>query len=283
MSAPRLKLGVRGQLAGGTILLGRLFGRAIKNSPPDGNVVVRRAQILAARVVHAMAWPSPDTMPAIIGNWSSEERERFIREYDGRARGVRESLESSGLWVDASTVEREFFSVRLLDRTVRQYLDSAWSMESLGCCLWALKQLPQMPAYDTQCSSAILEQVPRPGDSGALVLRRFAELEHARSIAELWHWRSRTRQLVEDKRKIPLPDGLTLDEIVRTTATKAAAAGDIPEPCSGDFPVFGKAYRDLSSEEYLVATSIAVERHRALNWVCGRAPANRWADTPTET
>jgi hypothetical protein len=50
-----------------------------------------------------------------------------------------------------------------------------------------------------------------------------------------------------------------------------------------DFAVGGKAYRDLSAEEFANVTSITVERHFALNWLCGRAPENRWDETPTAT
>ena len=49
------------------------------------------------------------------------------------------------------------------------------------------------------------------------------------------------------------------------------------------FLAFGKAYRDLGPEEYAIATSIARERHFALNWLCGHAPGNRWDETPTDT
>ena len=41
--------------------------------------------------------------------------------------------------------------------------------------------------------------------------------------------------------------------------------------------------RDLTEEEWREVTSIAAERHFALNWLCGYAPGNRWDATPTET
>ncbi len=64
---------------------------------------------------------------------------------------------------------------------------------------------------------------------------------------------------------------------------KAAQAGTIP-PCMGDdFPVHGKAYRDLSVEQWAQCRSITTERHFALNWLCGDAPENRWDETPTST
>jgi hypothetical protein len=66
-------------------------------------------------------------------------------------------------------------------------------------------------------------------------------------------------------------------------SVKAAEDGAFLAPICDDFPAFGKAYRDLSPDEFSIATSIAMERHRAFNWLSGRAPGNRWTDTPTDT
>lgn len=40
----------------------------------------------------------------------------------------------------------------------------------------------------------------------------------------------------------------------------------------GDFPAFGRAYSSISPEEWSIANSIAMERHKALNWQCGLLP-----------
>ena len=37
----------------------------------------------------------------------------------------------------------------------------------------------------------------------------------------------------------------------------------------GDFRAYGKVYRHLSPEQHAEAHSIALERHHALNWLCG--------------
>jgi hypothetical protein len=81
----------------------------------------------------------------------------------------------------------------------------------------------------------------------------------------------------------PLAGGYTIDQVIEVTATKAAERGDLPYPIGSDFPAMGKPYRDLSSEEFAMLTSIAQERHKALNWLCGFSPSGRWADTPTGT
>jgi hypothetical protein len=105
-----------------------------------------------------------------------------------------------------------------------------------------------------------------------------------RELAELWHWRCRTRKLLESG-EIPtvLQNGMTMDEIIRLCATKAAEAHAFERPIGDDFPAFGKPFRDISVEESTTATSIAQERHRAFNWLCGYAPGNRWNETTTDT
>ena len=50
-----------------------------------------------------------------------------------------------------------------------------------------------------------------------------------------------------------------------------------------DFPAKGKAYRDLTADEWSEVRSVCAERHYALNWLCGYAPGNDWDHTPTET
>ena len=109
--------------------------------------------------------------------------------------------------------------------------------------------------------------------------------QELRDLAELWHWRSRTRRLQEEGRMPTILDsrGLTIERLLQLSSAKAAEEGMAPPPIDGDFPAFGKPYRSLTRDEFSIATSIAMERHRAFNWMCGYAPGNRWAYTPTET
>ncbi len=86
-------------------------------------------------------------------------------------------------------------------------------------------------------------------------------------------------------KKIPdaLPDGTAITEVIRLTAVKAAEEGVFARAIENDFPAFGKAFRDVSEEELSRLTSIAMERHKAFNWLCGYAPENRWSETATDT
>jgi hypothetical protein len=114
-------------------------------------------------------------------------------------------------------------------------------------------------------------------------------LDHARDTAELWHWRSRTRELIERGDAFPADQRMktrgfhSYDDIVRFTARRAADDGTIP-PCIGeDFPAIGKAYREMTGQEWAEVRSVTVERHFSLNWLCGYASDNKWDQTPTDT
>jgi hypothetical protein len=115
------------------------------------------------------------------------------------------------------------------------------------------------------------------GDFRKLVhLRPANAIESARGTAELWHWRSRTARIQDEG--LRQPDGVDFPEIIKMVAGKAYQNGDIPKPVEDDFPAFDKPYAKLSQEEHSRATSIAAERHYALNWLCGYA--GDWDETP---
>jgi hypothetical protein len=71
--------------------------------------------------------------------------------------------------------------------------------------------------------------------------------------------------------------------VVRYVAPQAVKLGFIPNAIGEDFPALGRSYRELSADEWSRLRSIAMERHLALNWLCGFAPGNQWSATPTET
>ncbi len=166
-------------------------------------------------------------------------------------------------------------------------VDATWRTEALQAILWSLQLIEHLPPYDEPAGDEPLkllhlEQFEALAASARL--RDPDELESARSLAELWHWRSRTRQLIEKGEPFPeMPQFKSYDEIVRFTAKAAKEAGTLRKIIEEDFPVKGKACRDLTDAEWSEVVSITAERHFALNWVCGHAPNNSWDDTPTGT
>jgi hypothetical protein len=157
---------------------------------------------------------------------------------------------------------------------------------------WALKLASEMPPYDAPASEKAGLGTGPEGWAGFIArsqLRAAKEIDEAREAAELWHWRSRMRQLQEENRPFEPGEGLkkagihTYADVIRMTAEVAAKDGTIPPCIGGDFPVCGKAYRDLRADEWSRVRSITMERHYALNWLCGYAPEKDWDRTPTHT
>jgi len=155
-------------------------------------------------------------------------------------------------------------------------VDAVWQAEALGTLLWALGRL-ELPPYDRAFDHDRLLATALDGAT----LRNSDEVDLARRTAKLWHWRARTATLQADG-SIELPERWrSFDQLVAATAVRGHERGLLPRPLRGDFPAFGTVYRELSEEERAEAESIAWERHRALNWLCGLGSS--WDDVPTDT
>ena len=162
--------------------------------------------------------------------------------------------------------------------TVKVY----WRCESLGILLWALG-IVDVPYYDTQFEAeALLEPLdlmnPIIDFIWQATLRDAKVIHKARDLAAKWHWRAGITQ--QQQRGDKLPEGLSYAELIQQTAEAIYTAGNLPPMIDGDFPVLGKAYAQLTDEEYTVISSIAKERHYALNWLCRRG--EDWDHVPTE-
>jgi len=166
----------------------------------------------------------------------------------------------------------------------RELINSGWRKEALGVLLWSLSFVDTMPEYDCEFDEiGLMDKVFKIGRKefeAKAKLRPAEEIIKAREIAEHWHWRSRTTQLINEGKVTP-PKDLSFDEIIEKSAEYGYKDGVNPKPISKDFPALGKPYRDLTTDEYNTVTSIAVERHFSLNWLCGYSPS--WDDTPTDT
>jgi hypothetical protein len=256
-------------------------------TPPDTTAVKRRASILLHIFTKALATP-PETVVARFDESSmAVEKAKLAGGFEEMFQKQREKLRSGGLWEDMEESEREFMNAGIFETSTRQRINASWMAESILCLLWALGLKEQIPAYDQQYDlrSDTASGADRLRDANQnAALRPQAEIEQQRDQAEMWHWRCRTHRLLTAG-QIPdaLPDGTPMTEIIRMTAEKAAEEGVFAQPIGGDFPVFGKAFREISEDELGQLTSIAMERHKAMNWLSGYAPGNRWSKTPTDT
>ena len=156
-------------------------------------------------------------------------------------------------------------------------VDAVWRGEALGTLLWAL-QLVELPAYDEPFEPDEVAAVELEGAK----LREAEEIEVERDSARLWHWRARTTELQAAGGEVELPERFeTFDQLIAATAMRGFEQGVLPAPIRGDFRAYGKAYRQLTAEEHAEAHSIALERHHALNWLCGEGAS--WEDVPLDT
>jgi hypothetical protein len=158
-------------------------------------------------------------------------------------------------------------------------VDAVWQGEALGTLLWAL-QLAELPAYDTAFDPDEVASLPL--DDGSL--RDEEEIDLERESARLWHWRARTTQLQDsgDTDGLELPERYaSIEQLIAATAMRGFEQGILPAPARGDFGAYGKVYRHLSPEQHAEASSIAAERHHALNWLCGLG--RDWDDVPLDT
>lgn len=254
---------------------------------PSASDAMKRAIILRCIFAKALATPPPEMLPEMMSRWNEQDRAEFIRRSQSTFHDTIRQLQDAGVWSSAEPEERRFLNATVQEFTRRQQVDASWLAEPIVCLFWALELLPELPPYDQEASHDLVKTMPdQPLKEIVKTARlRPAELiKRQRALAELWHWRARTRQLQEQGQLDgPLPGSLTIGQIVAMSALKAAERGDLAAPIGSDFPVRGKPYRDLSASEYSVVSSIAQERHRALNWLCGHSRSGRWSDTPTDT
>lgn len=255
----------------------------MRRAPPEARAVARRAIALKYAAVLAVMSPSPE---ARAGWRNTAELKAF---YAGLRESQEEILKKVWPWKSAFTRREAAFITSNLSRPkARDHIDMSWSVESLAVIAWALRAIPVLPPYHRSTELKGLRAFAS-GDLRNFVarakLRARREIQKARDLAELWHWRSRTRELAETgKPPFEEPvDGIeSYDDIVRTVAIEAGRRKDM-RPIRQDFPAFGRAYRDLTDEQWSTVRSITSERHRALNWLCGYAPRNAWDQTPTDT
>jgi hypothetical protein len=247
---------------------------------------MRRALIPKHLCLKGFATPPPDSLSQMMKKWTQGERNDFVTNYSNLYGFEIARLRKDGLWDIMESQERDFMQVGVMKVTMRDLIDAAWLAEPAFCLLWSLGGVGELPPYDRQADPRAMNHLLEESAevlAKSATLRLSGELMRQRELAELWHWRARTRQLQESGQKLPpLPGSMKLADVIEKTADRAAKDGVFPAPLGNDFPAFGKPYRELTPAQFSRATSIARERQRAFNWVCGYAPGNKWSATPTD-
>lgn len=261
------------------------FKKKVKR--PDAPLAMRRLLILREVFVKALATPPAEHVAAWMKRWSEEDRTQFINKFGVMFATREEKIRSLGLWPYMSDDERKFLQTGVMETANQQRIDASWLVESMLCLLWALGRVEILPGYDKETSHELIKA--QTGGSfhellKTATLRPPQEIDKQRDFAELWHWRCRTRKLLESG-GIPadLGNGMTMEKVIEMSAAKAAEAHAFEAPIGNDFPTFGKPFREMDATEFASVTSISQERHKAFNWLCGYAPGNQWSETPTDT
>jgi hypothetical protein len=257
-------------------------------SPPNAREVAGRLLALKCVVTHALGTP----LLSDLDNWTEAERLELASARESQSKRFWDSVKSSPIFQYLSPWERQFATTTMQTMSLQQHLDGMWRLEAAQVLMWALRLLTELPGPDTQSVVNLpeLEILSHPTSFlNSAVLRIQSDIAHARDVAEFWHWRSRTEELIRAGRSL-LPDeqmirkGLrSYQDIVRQAVNAAHENGDIHFVIGGDFGVKGKSYAELTPEEWSEVRSITIERHRALNWLCGYSPGNDWDQTPTDT
>jgi hypothetical protein len=247
-----------------------VFGRRKRQRvAPDRGAVVDRALCLSA-----VAMLGAISAAVTDGTMDEDKAAAYLRETHRWL--IREQLAAA-----LSGRERALLAKAFADWTQGEAAAAGRRSEALGVLLWALCALDEMPAYDVRFESLpslVPLLAPTPEFRSTASLRPAEDIRRARDVAELWHWRARTRQLQERDAEVA---GVDLDAVTRKAAVEAHAEGSIASAIEEDFPAFGKPFRALDADEYADVSGRAAERHYALNWLCGYAAD--WDGVPTDT
>lgn len=263
-----------------------------RDSRPTSEDAARRLVVLKHVVASAQVAPPRDMLQQMTSRWGADERAKFQEQARLQRDQSWRALRDAGLWRHLSPSEQEHAQSTIATMTEQQQAGASWRMEAAQTLMWDLCLVPELPSYDTLASHDLIKQIPS-GDMIDFIkssrLRDQSEIDRARDIAESWHWRSRTRELIE--RGDAFPDDVKMKaagfnsyhDFIRLSARSGAEDGTIPPCIEEDFPAKGKAYRNLTEGEWSEVRSITAERHYTLNWLCGYAPKNEWDETPTGT
>jgi hypothetical protein len=237
---------------------------------PNMQDVIDRAFCTAAVMIYGTAQNE-----FAAGEFDQDKPEMLI---DLRAWVARERIHKS-----FSAKERRLFDAPVGGWSERELIDISWTIECLGVFLWALNLVEELPAYDVPFDFRLSEIIAIDSEKKnfAKSMRPKEVVDHQRDVSELWHWRSVNARFSAGEIVDP---STPIEERMRYALSAAATAhdrGDIPSLIDGDFPAFGKAYKDLDPSERSEMASIARERERAFNWLVGYEW--NWDDVPTDT
>lgn len=243
--------------------------------------------VLKCMVARAMVTPPSGSLDSAFHKESGQGRGESEFGYHDRESDMVAALRGCGLWDYVSPAERDFLQCSNGNRE-SLHMDAAWKAEAAAMIKWALG-LGKWPRIDEVVDPNIVADVPVRKVGGLFSripkLRPCEEIDRKRDLLELWQWRIRQRRLEEQGLPPELDESMleagltTYDQIIRHTAKTGYEQGILYLILEEDFAYQSKPFRTLSAQEFEQVSSVVAERCRALNWLCGRAPGNRWDET----
>lgn len=159
----------------------------------------------------------------------------------------------------------------------QQVVDATWRAEGIGVLAWAVQRF-DLPPYDEFVDLSLLAeamQFLKPGAAQLLTapgLRSCEELEQMRRSILALHWR-----LVDFRIR---PHSMDFATFV-CTAWFGPLTLEGLRLQKGDLALHEYSIAQAPPELYDCCASIAVERHTAINWLCGTAEL--YSDVTTDT
>lgn len=249
---------------------------------PDVHAVRARTAALANVVQVAVVAP-PSRIISALAELDETKRQALREQLDVGPAQLRSSLMNNGVWDNLTPDEQWYLSTPPDKVPHDDWAAGFGEIEALGTLLWALGFLQALPSYADHVGREVIDLCSKI-QPGTGTLRPIVELERARTTAEIWHWRARARLLATGV--LDLPSGVTATDVempVAQVVQKATLDGILTDVVADDFAVHGRPFCALGADEATKMAAIAQRRHKALNWICGYAPGNRWQDTPTNT
>ena len=201
-----------------------------------------------------------------------EDRLAAISRIVGSDTGIVDNLKRQLLWDQMTLGEQELACTpeSWLDRVL--LWNRSWAIESLATLAWACGlEHTQGPVHAEADLGRTLDLGVFPPQDllGTLKLRPTEELEQAHQVARLWHQRCElhAQHAAGEDAKAGAVDALVVE---------ATDVGAFPAALDGDFPVDGRAFRDMPEGTWNTVQHISRERHRALNWLLGIPADGDW-------
>ena len=255
----------------------------------SGSEIYKRATVLHFIVVRSSICPPPEIYHQMKENGVADDI--FDSQLIKIFKEIEQKMKDIGVIGNLSPIEKQWMNLPISEYTKYPIIASHWRKESLAMLLWALG-IWEDPEVDVEVTEEkIKEFTPRKlGLFEKVETRPNDVISRQREKYELWHWRVRTQKLINENYKFEpnqamIDQGFTsFDAIVRQTTKLSGSDTSLRlNVIDEDFGFLNKPFRELNEQERNQATSIIMERHFALNWICGMSKGNKWDDTPTET